>query len=1005
MLIGPNGTGKSTIVAAIILGLGGSPKTVGRGKNISEYVKHNEEKATIKLLMQGKNGQKNFTVTRHFDKLNASSWELNGEAKSQKDVLTFISKYQIQVDNLCQFLPQDRVADFAKLNKQQLLKETQLALCRDDLVEKQEKLKMEYEQQKQDIMRLDKSKQKLQELKDINVSVEAKVRTFNKRKKALQHLDSIKRKEKWLLHFHSKNEYVRVKDLQNKSKDVLNTKKEAMIPLEEQVSEQKEKLREIENKKRNIENSLKRDELQVHQSNEKVNNLKNSLSRIKDEKSNHLNEMDEKKKEIDGAQLRMKQLNNDKAEVLVILGGEEVMNNKMLSLNNDIKSYTNNVNTIRDKIQELTELKDRKKNIYKNMHVELGKLENVKNQRLESLHRLDQDAYKGTLWLRDNKHLFKGEVYEPMILELNVLEPKNALYVERSISLKDKVAFVCTEVEDMNLLIRHLRMSQKLSVNVLHSSIDRSNSQMEAPIPIEHLTRYGFHSYVISLFSAPDVIKKYLCKTYHLHSIPVGENISNFNALPKQITTFFSGTSRISISYSRYTGEKSTRQNEIKSDGTFSITLNLQKKDLLENQMGQTKKQCDDFAVQIQKLEEKINDVNHQINRIKESQHKLRTQKQQVENIDGKIRILEGKLKELQKNTKTKEEIEQMYQHKINQLKGTLFSILDELKDGYKSYMQQLVEYKISGLSVTVCRKDVAWLEEQMIDMRNAVAEALENFRTLKKDSEILLRKSEEALVIAKQASNGWHVDDEEFNEFRDDYDKLSNDLEALHEERETLESKLDCMINSADDIEMQEYEARVSAIEKLEANVEIDLRKVQNTDERLATMENEWLEPLNYLIGQINERFSSAFEHMGCSGEVSLYKGENGNDYEKYGISIKVTYRDGEPLQELNTVTQSGGERAVATATYMLSLQELTSVPFRCVDEINQGMDVDNERRIFNLLVDITSQPGTSQYFLITPKLIPKLKFVESMKIHFVHNGPFVCEQNQWNKVQPQLV
>lgn len=31
MIVGPNGTGKSTIVAAIILGLGGNAKTVGRG--------------------------------------------------------------------------------------------------------------------------------------------------------------------------------------------------------------------------------------------------------------------------------------------------------------------------------------------------------------------------------------------------------------------------------------------------------------------------------------------------------------------------------------------------------------------------------------------------------------------------------------------------------------------------------------------------------------------------------------------------------------------------------------------------------------------------------------------------------------------------------------------------------------------------------------------------------------------------------------------------------------
>lgn len=34
IVLGPNGTGKSTIVAAIILGLGGTPKTIGRGTKV-----------------------------------------------------------------------------------------------------------------------------------------------------------------------------------------------------------------------------------------------------------------------------------------------------------------------------------------------------------------------------------------------------------------------------------------------------------------------------------------------------------------------------------------------------------------------------------------------------------------------------------------------------------------------------------------------------------------------------------------------------------------------------------------------------------------------------------------------------------------------------------------------------------------------------------------------------------------------------------------------------------
>jgi len=59
--------------------------------------------------------------------------------------------------------------------------------------------------------------------------------------------------------------------------------------------------------------------------------------------------------------------------------------------------------------------------------------------------------------------------------------------------------------------------------------------------------------------------------------------------------------------------------------------------------------------------------------------------------------------------------------------------------------------------------------------------------------------------------------------------------------------------------------------------------------------------------------------------------------DYNQYGICIRVKFRDSEQLCELTPFHQSGGERAVSTVLYMISLQELTQCPFRCVDEINQ--------------------------------------------------------------------
>ena len=86
------------------------------------------------------------------------------------------------------------------------------------------------------------------------------------------------------------------------------------------------------------------------------------------------------------------------------------------------------------------------------------------------------------------------------------------------------------------------------------------------------------------------------------------------------------------------------------------------------------------------------------------------------------------------------------------------------------------------------------------------------------------------------------------------------------------------------------------------------------------------------------------------------------------------MRFRAGEDWSELAKGRQSGGEMSVTTAVYMLALQvcrgveilvlpflmllliqELTTVPFRCVDEINQGLDERNERRVSQRTLNCT--------------------------------------------------
>ena len=147
----------------------------------------------------------------------------------------------------------------------------------------------------------------------------------------------------------------------------------------------------------------------------------------------------------------------------------------------------------------------------------------------------------------------------------------------------------------------------------------------------------------------------------------------------------------------------------------------------------------------------------------------------------------------------------------------------------------------------------------------------------------------------------------------------------------------------------------------------------------------NDWKRKVEQIVGQINKSFTFYFGRIGCVGEVRLQ--ENAL-VSKYGIEIWVKFRDIEELQLLDSHRQSGGERSVSTMIYLISLQSLSKSPFRVVDEINQGMDPRNERIVHKLIVEAACEKYNSQYFLITPKLLPDLVYHEKIRVLCIFNG-----------------
>ncbi|KAK7021291.1 Structural maintenance of chromosomes protein 5 [Paramarasmius palmivorus] len=128
MIIGPNGTGKSSIACAIALGLNWSPAILGRAEKIQSFVKNDKENGFIEIELKGLKDQPNLVIRRTLSATAATNtFSLNGRPATGKEVNTKMALLNVQISNLCTFLPQDKVSSFAMMSPQQLLKETQRA--------------------------------------------------------------------------------------------------------------------------------------------------------------------------------------------------------------------------------------------------------------------------------------------------------------------------------------------------------------------------------------------------------------------------------------------------------------------------------------------------------------------------------------------------------------------------------------------------------------------------------------------------------------------------------------------------------------------------------------------------------------------------------------------------------------------------------------------------------------------------------------------------------------
>jgi structural maintenance of chromosomes protein 5 len=522
MIIGPNGTGKSTIVCAICLGLGWPPSLLGRAKEVHDYVKNGTKEAEIEIELQagpayrGRNPIIRRAIRREGNK---SSFWINGTTATKTEVQELVKKLHIQIDNLCQFLPQDRVVEFARMSPVQLLEETERAVGTKELCDWHEKLKVLGKEAQNQQTEIESTEARLASLHERQDQQRGDVERLHER-------ENLQAKHKSLQKVRPAVKYAAVKE-----------EVEALKIQERTAKAEHEQLqRDLDPDTFEIDmlNEYRHDVDTAHTNRRAVVvNLQTTLGNLR-------SELDDKKDSIGGHRRRIeadanKRTNCDKK--ITLLSKELASTEQRLGAGRPRRDFADLNDQKRHHAQAIKQLKENQEEPQSLMEGLLHKLSADKKaktalvkqkealktregQQLSKLQRLSADTHDAWNWIEKNKERFQARVYGPAIITCSLKQSNLASHLTTLLQPQDYTAFTVTNRADYQTLHKNLYGTLRLS-NVAIRTVTQTLSEKRAPFNQAILDRYGFQSWAIDALEGPDPVLAMLCDNQNLHRTPI----------------------------------------------------------------------------------------------------------------------------------------------------------------------------------------------------------------------------------------------------------------------------------------------------------------------------------------------------------------------------------------------------------------------------------------------------------------------------------------------------
>ncbi|KAL3234489.1 Structural maintenance of chromosomes protein 5 [Nakaseomyces bracarensis] len=1024
MIIGPNGSGKSTFVCAVCLGLAGKPEYIGRSKQVEDFIKNGCDSSTIEIYLKDDNQldlefmgsgshrirsgsnydgllkitrtlEKRVKIGNTTEKRKRQEYMVNDVAVSETNVRNLINKFNIQLDNLCQFLSQERVEEFAKLKPEKLLDET-IRSIDFSLLELLEDLKQLQVSEIDITKEIQSNTENLRKLKNEEQTYQEEVKLINEYQKTLDDLE-IHRKLLPYLKIQDHREKLKVyKQRVEQARRLYQKFQVERRPYNELSAAVESKETDFQEQIRNLENERAKKARKIQVANSDLNAMREDVEKRKLQIDYYASRSEKLREKI---HLKSEEIGHIKAQInsleapdpelikeldqsrTKLIENESVLNSEIDDIDTQLSSLNHNSNLIQRKISE----KKQSMNSTDNIHL------------LDYLN--DKELKKAVLYLRSEADA-KNSVLEPPVLTISAIHKDFAPYIAQCIDYNTSKAFTLLNDTAYNTYGRELLKRFTANTRQLTRRVNRP------PMSKEELRKLGFEGYLSDFIKGDKNVIQMLCEFQGIDQIPVSRKRFTAQQLDKLTTTasgkqpifrkIIHGNSMLNIRYSSASNQLYSVEVIIKPTNLYQgYIISPDEKLRIQNDIKDYSNQLENIRNDMNKISDKkaqlklkLNEVATEMSDVNKRNQYMNNLKKQKSRLEESLRLETDRIEELKRDIKkdTAPKIQQvrnkLSQTLLKEIESTqkLSRLSKELQSSQSALLRIKMAYFDHMNKKSILRDIVQSFEDKKQELRNNYDELKNSYKSLR-DTEEYKQWRSEIDKYDKDTKDG-------LNDVAERYKEKGNfNLDFIEGLVGRLESKI--QLSNHDSSAVALLEQVKNQIKELEGSLPSQNNKCTAIRKEISDKQ-KILEPrLEDIIRGIGKKFSDLFKDVGTAGGVALNK--KSKLFSDWKLEIMVQFRDEGKLTGLDSHTQSGGERAVSTVLYMIALQKFTQAPFRVVDEINQGMDTNFERLVHKAMVQNACEEGTSQYFLITPKLLTDLNYHEKMRIHCVMAGSYL--------------